>query len=250
MDISYKDLNILFEDNHILVVVKPQGVPSQEDRSGDPDMVNLLKQYLKEKYNKPGDAYLGLVHRLDRPTGGVMVFAKTSKAAERLNEQKENGNFEKKYLCIVEGEIINKHGELKNSLKQYKDNESIKVVPVAEEGAKEAVLEYNLWDIKNHFSLLQIFLETGRKHQIRVQMATIGHPIVGDYRYGNASKYKMKLPLCLWAYELKFAHPISKKPMVFRVYPPEETPWTLFNINNFLSINMKNTIRDEKKDEE
>ena len=245
MEISYKDLNILFEDNHILVVVKPQGVPSQADSSGDPDMVNLLKQYLKEKYNKPGDAYLGLVHRLDRPTGGVMVFAKTSKAAERLNEQKQNGEFEKKYLCIVEKEVIVRNNTLVNYLKQYNDNEKVKVVPMTEEGAKEAILEYKVLDVKNNFSLLQVALLTGRKHQIRVQMANIGHPIVGDYRYGNASKYKMKLPLCLWATELRFAHPISKEMMVFRVYPPEETPWTLFNINNFLSINIKNL---DKKD--
>ena len=240
MNITYQDLNILFEDNHILVVMKPANVPCQADESKDPDMLTLLKQYLIEKYNKPGDAYLGLVHRLDRPTGGVMVFAKTSKAASRLSEQIRAGEVDKKYMCIVEGEPKERSGKLINYLKKYASQNIIKVVPMAEEGAKYAELDYKVLETKKGCSLLQIKLVTGRAHQIRVQMATAGYPLVGDYRYGNAGKYKTQVPLCLWSTEIRFNHPISGNSMVFRVYPPEEEPWTQFNVNAFLSINMKN----------
>ena len=249
MAITYKDLRILFEDNHLIVVEKPQGVLSQSDASKEPDMCTLLAQYRKDNENKPGDAFIGCVHRLDKDTGGVMVFAKTSKAAERLNEQKENGTFEKKYLTVVEGEVPGKNGTLINYLKQYEGQDKVSVVPMAEDGAKKAELEYRVLDVKNDLSLLEIKLVTGRKNQIRVQMATIGHPIVGDVKYGNGLKYKLKLPLSLWASELKFAHPINKETMVFRVYPPEILPWTAFNVEKYLLINMKNCDRwsDEEK---
>ncbi|MBR2984642.1 MAG: RNA pseudouridine synthase, partial [Clostridia bacterium] len=125
---TYKDINIIYEDNHLLVVVKPQNIPSQEDSSGDKDMLTLLKEYLVESKNKPGNAFLGLVHRLDRPTGGVMVFAKTSKAAARLTESIQNGSFEKKYLAVVLGEIKQKQGRLDNYLMKYPKLNVVKVV--------------------------------------------------------------------------------------------------------------------------
>lgn len=235
---TYKDLRILFEDNHLLVVVKPMDVPVQADASGDPDMLSMLKEYLVEKYNKPGDAYLGLVHRLDRPTGGVMMFAKTSKCAERLCESIKNGDVDKKYLAILEGTPRYKADKLCCYLKKFSDTNTVKIVPALTEGAKYAELDYKLLAEKQGMSLVSVKLITGRGHQIRVQMAGMGTPIVGDRRYGNGMK--TKLPLCLWATELRLSHPISGKTMVFRVYPPETAPWTAFNMDAYLKISVPN----------
>ncbi len=235
---DYKDIKILFEDNHLLVVLKPPYVPVQADESGDDDMLTLLKRYLVEKYDKPGDAFLGLVHRLDRPTGGVMVFAKTSKCASRLSEQLRDGEVEKKYLAIVEGTPRERGEKLINYLKKSPDN-NVRIVPQLEDGAKYAELDYKVLSSKDGMSLIGVNLVTGRGHQIRVQMANLGTPIVGDCRYGNGEK--LKLPLCLWASELRFAHPISGKQMVFRVYPPDEEPWTRFEMDRFLSVTIKNS---------
>ena len=237
-NMNYKDLKIVFEDNHLLVVVKPENVPVQEDASGDLDMLTMLKQYLKETYNKPGDAYLGLVHRLDRPTGGVMVFAKTSKAASRLCKAIKDGEVEKKYLTIVDGEPRYKSDKLTCYLKKFNDSNTVKIVPALTEGAKYAELDYKVLATKNNLSLLLVNLITGRGHQIRVQMAGMGTPILGDLRYG---KNKFNLRLCLWATELRLAHPVSGKQMVFKVYPPDATPWNAFDIDTHLNITIKNS---------
>lgn len=234
-----EDIKILFEDNHILVVSKPPFMPVQADESGDEDLLTALKQYLVEKYNKPGDAYLGLVHRLDRPTGGVMVFAKTSKAAARLSAAIVEGEIEKRYLTIVHGVPRENRKKLVNYLKKYPELNTVKVVPELTEGAKYAELDYMVLDTKNDMSLLLVNLITGRSHQIRIQMATLGHSVVGDCRYGKDEQ--TKLPLSLWATELRFAHPVSGKRMVFKVYPPEDLPfWNLFDIDRFLKISVKN----------
>lgn len=235
---DYKDIPILFEDNHLLVVVKPANVPVQADDSGDSDMLSLLKQYLVDTYNKAGEAYLGLVHRLDRPTGGVMVFAKTSKAAARLSEAIRNGEMDKRYLVIVHGTPREKSEKLTCYLKKFLDN-NVKIVPQLTDGAKYAELDYKVLAVKEDVSLLLVNLITGRGHQIRVQMAGIGNPIVGDRRYGNQER--LKLPLCLWASEIRFAHPISGKNMVFRVYPPDDGLWKLFDMDKFLSLTIKNS---------
>ena len=242
-NITYKDLQIVFEDNHILVVVKPVDVPCQADESGDIDMLTLLKQYLVEKYNKPGDAYLGLVHRLDRPTGGVMVFAKTSKAAARLSEAIKNGEVDKKYFAILEGAPRYKADKLTCYLKKFPDTNTVKVVPALIEGAKYAELDYKVLatktvEGKGEFSLVSVNLVTGRGHQIRVQMQNMGNPIVGDKRYGSG-KYP-NAPLCLWATELRFAHPVGGQELVFRVYPPEESVWNLFDYTPYLAVTIKN----------
>lgn len=236
---TYKDLQIVFEDNHLLVAVKPVDVPVQADESGDPDMLSMLKQYLVEKYDKPGDAYLGLVHRLDRPTGGVMVFAKTSKAAARLCQSIRDGEMEKRYLAIVEGSPRYKADKLTCYLKKFSDTNTVKIVPSLTDGAKYAELDYRVLQSKNDLSLLLVNLITGRGHQIRVQMAGMGTPIVGDKRYGNGER--LKLPLCLWAAELRLCHPVSGKQMTFRVYPPDAAPWTMFDVETFLSITIKNS---------
>lgn len=238
-NITYKDITILFEDNHLLVVVKPANLPVQADESGDVDLLTLLKQYLVETYHKPGDAYLGLVHRLDRPTGGVMVFAKTSKAAARLSEQIREGETEKRYLTVVEGVPREKQAKLTCYLKKFGDENIVRMVPSLTEGAKYAELDYKLLETKENYSLLMVNLITGRGHQIRVQMAGMGNPILGDCRYGNGEK--QKLPLSLWATELRFVHPISGNQMVFRVYPPEEGVWKLFDIDKYLRLTIKNS---------
>lgn len=235
---TYKDLKIVYEDNHILVVVKPCDVPCQADESGDADMLTLLKQYLVEKYNKPGEAYLGLVHRLDRPTGGVMVFAKTSKAAARLCQAIREGSVEKRYLAVVNGAPRYKADKLTCHLKKFPDTNTVSVVPALTEGAKYAELDYKLLCQKGDMSLLLVNLITGRGHQIRVQLSHMGNPIVGDRKYGV--EQKTRTPLCLWASELRFTHPVSGKEMTFRVYPPEIAPWTLFDMDLYLSVTIKN----------
>jgi len=231
---TYKDLQILFEDNHLLVVVKPVDIPVQADASKDPDMLSMLKRYLVEKYNKSGDAYLGLVHRLDRPTGGVMVFAKTSKAAERLCEAIKNGEVDKKYLAVLDGVPRYKSDKLRCYLKKFSDTNTVKIVPALTEGAKYAELDYKVLCEKQGYSLVFVKLITGRGHQIRVQMAGMGTPIVGDKRYGNGNRNGV--PMCLWATELRFNHPVSGKTMVFRVYPPDAAPWSAFNVESYLRI--------------
>ena len=234
---SYKDLNVLYEDNHIIVVLKPQNVPSQEDETKDMDMLTAVKEYIKVKANKPGNVYVGLVHRLDRPTGGVMIFAKTSKAAERLAEQMKNGEFEKEYLCITCETPKEKTGRLVHYLKKDTKNNIVSVVPLATDGAKKAILNYEVKEVVNGYALCKINFETGRSHQIRVQMAQIGCPLYGDQKYG-AKKETLSRPLALWAVKLTITHPTEKDRRSFIVYPPtEEAPWKAFEVSRFLNAN-------------
>lgn len=211
------NLEILYEDNHLLVVVKPAGILSQEDSTHDHDMLTLLKLYLKDKYQKPGNVYLGLVHRLDRMTSGVMVFAKTSKAASRLNEQIKNKKFIKKYYAIASG-IVPTSGILENYL--IKDEKEVKSYVDNEKNGKLAILEYRKIKVVENTTLLDINLLTGRHHQIRVQLSHIGHPLVGDKLYGN-SKDNM---LMLHAYYLSFYHPITNEKMEF-IKRPTTSKW-------------------------
>jgi len=224
-------LNIAYEDNHIIVVVKPQNIPTQEDESKDKDLLTMVKEYIKEKENKPGNVYVGLVHRLDRPTGGVMVFAKTSKAASRLTEQIKSGEFHKRYLAVVNGKPREKRSKLVNFLQKNARTNTVQVVPELTTNAKRAELEYEVLDVKEKVSLVQIDLFTGRSHQIRVQMKHIGCPVYGDVKYGGDILAKGH-NLALWAYELRFVHPTTKENMTFKVYPPEtQVPWKVFNLN-------------------
>lgn len=236
---DYNNLNIVYEDNHILVVVKPQNLPTCGDESGDDNLLDLLKQYLVEKNNKPGEAYLGLLHRLDRPTGGVMVFAKTSKAAARLSENIRTGDFDKRYLAVTVGVPRDKKALLRNGLIKDEKRNMVTCVPLHMDGAKQAALEYKIVDVKEgkqSIALLDIHLITGRSHQARVQLNFINCPIFGDYRYA-ANKSPQGHNLALWAYELRFPHPVTKEIMVFRVNPPlDEIPWSLFDITTKLAI--------------
>lgn len=230
------NLTILYEDNHVIVVLKPQNIPTQGDSSGDVDLLSMVKEYVKEKYDKPGEAYVGLVHRLDRPTGGVMVFAKTSKAASRLAEQMKEGMFEKRYLAVVVGTPRDRQARLTHYLKKDEKNNTVTVVPAAIEGAKRAELIYHVLECVPSMSLVDIKLITGRSHQARVQMQKIGTPIFGDVRYGGDTLAKGH-NLALWAYELRFYHPVNKTPMVFVAYPPiEKTPWKFFAIERHVSL--------------
>lgn len=223
---------VIYEDNHILVVIKPQNLPTQADISGDEDLLTKLKSYIKQKYNKEGNVFLGLVHRLDRPTGGVMVFARTSKAAERLSEQIRNGEVDKTYFAVLEGTPKNKRYRLINYLKKDEKNNIVKIAPQYEDGAKEAILDYQVLETKGGRSLVKVDLETGRSHQIRVQMAGIGCPVVGDQKYGKDAK---KCNLALWAAILRFTHPVTKKIMTFKVMPPvENAPWKDFEVEKYL----------------
>ena len=243
--ITYNDLNILYEDNHIIVVVKPFNVPSQSDITGDIDMLTLVKQYIVNKYNKKGDAYVGLVHRLDRPTGGVMVFAKTSKAAGRLCEMIKSGDMKKRYFAVVCGTPTHKSGKLTHYLKKDSKNNTVVIAPLFEEGAKYAELDYKVIDNAQGFSLVDINLITGRSHQARVQMASLGTPIFGDMKYG-ADKRSKGYNLGLFAVELSFIHPTTQERMVFRVFPPSDiSPWKAFNLEKHLNITV-NDLKDSQ----
>lgn len=235
-----EDIKIIYEDNHLLVAIKPQNIPVQEDESKDKDLLTMLKEYLVEKYNKPGKAYLGLVHRLDRPTGGVMVFAKTSKAAERLCEQIKTGEFEKTYLTVVDGEPRIKTDRLTHYLKKDEKTNTVKVCPALESGAKLAVLDYKVLETKEDLSLIKVKLHTGRSHQIRVQMKTLGTPVYSDLKYGKSKETKAPTKMALWAVDLKFTHPTTKERMSFRVYPPQtEMPWGRFNLDRYLETKVE-----------
>ena len=229
------DLIVLYEDNHVIVVLKPQNVPSCEDETKDKDLLTVIKEHIKEKENKQGNVYVGLVHRLDRPTG-VMVYAKSSKAAARLSEQMQNGDFEKKYAAVLAGELKTKRATLTNYLKKNPINNMVYVCPPVTEGAKFAELEYDVLEEKSGLTLALIKLHTGRSHQIRVQMANVGAPVYGDMRYGEKAK---KGKLALWAVSLSFTHPVSKERLCFKIQPPADLiPWKYFDTEKTLSMEL------------
>ena len=224
------ELIILFEDTHIIVVLKPQNVACCPDESGDDNLLDCVKRYIKTTYNKPGNAFAGLVHRLDRPTGGVMVFAKTSKAAARLSAQLKDKDFEKRYLAVLCGTLSKKKGTLENYLRKNSVNNTVYVCTQTEEGAKLAALEYEVKDERDGLSLVDINLLTGRTHQIRVQTSAINAPVYGDMRYGGEKAVKGKL--ALWAYSLRFTHPGPGERLRFIAEPPlDGIPWQQFEIN-------------------
>ena len=215
-------LNILYEDNHIIVVEKPYNILSQGDNTKDISMVDLVKEYIKEKYNKPGNVYLGLVHRLDRPVGGIMVFAKTSKAASRLSKSFLNHEITKKYLAIIKGRMKNNE-----ELIDYIDKDDKGNAFVSKTG-KEAILEYEELEYNENSdsALISVDLKTGRHHQIRIQFASRGHYLLGDQRYGVQDNKQ----ICLFCYYLSFIHPVTKEQVEFRLYPQVEGCWKNFEL--------------------
>ena len=215
------NVNVIYEDNHLLVVEKPINVPVQEDNSKDKDMLTILKEYLKLKYNKPGNVYLGLVHRLDRPVGGVMVFAKTSKCASRLSDQIRLNKFNKIYNAVVEGTVKKEEKLTDYLLKDTKNN----IVRVDKNG-KESVLYYRKIKTIDNLNLIEIKLETGRSHQIRVQMSHNGNPLFGDQKYNKNSKVGEQL--ALFAKKLEFYHPITNELLTFEIDLPNRYPFSIF----------------------
>jgi len=216
-------IKVIYEDNHLLVVVKPVNVPVQEDESRDLDFLTMLKNYIKEKYNKPGNVYLGLVHRLDRPVGGIMVFAKTSKCASRLSEQIRNHQMKKEYQAVVLNQLPSNGTFIDKLLKDNNKN----IVRIDEKG-KEAILEYELMNYKNNMSLVKINLKTGRSHQIRVQFASRNYLLYGDQKYNSNSKVGEQI--ALYATSLSFFHPVTKELLTFTTELPDKHPWNIFNI--------------------
>lgn len=216
------NLNVLYEDNHIIVVEKIINVPSQADSSNDIDMLTIVKNYIKEKYNKPSNVYLGLIHRLDRPVGGVMVFARTSKAASRLSKAVRENMIHKTYLTIVHGKLDKNKGTLIDNIsKDEKTNTSY----IDNQNGKKAILEYEIlkYNKDSNLSLLKVNLITGRHHQIRLQMSNNKNPIYGDQRYGMQDKNQ----IALYAYKLELMHPVKKELMVFKSFPKEDGVWEM-----------------------
>jgi 23S rRNA pseudouridine1911/1915/1917 synthase len=213
-------LPVLYEDNHVLVVVKPPGLPSQADRTRDPDLLTRLKADLKERHGKPGAVFLGLVHRLDRPVGGVMVLAKTSKAASRLSQQIRERTFEKTYAARVHGTPVPAEGRLTHWLLKDRRRNVVQVVPAGTADAQQAELTYQVQSTRQGISIVRVQLITGRPHQIRVQMAAIGCPLVGDARYGRAAGDPSAGAIQLWSASLAFAHPTRGERLRFEAAPP------------------------------
>ena len=230
IELGSEEFPILYEDNHLIVTVKPQNLASCPDASGDNNALDAVKDYLRTTYEKKGNVYTGLVHRLDRPTGGVMVFAKTSKAAGRLSEQMRTGDFDKRYLTVLVGTPSPESGRLTGYLKKNTVNNMVYLCPQGTDGARLAVLDYEVLESAAGLCLAEIKLHTGRSHQIRVQTAGISHPVYGDMRYGGENAKKGKL--ALFAYSLSFTHPVTKERMRFVAEPPAgEQPWSKFDLS-------------------
>ena len=222
---EYQKIKILYEDNHLLVVIKPANMPVCLDSSNDIDLLSKLKEYIKIKYQKPGNVYLGLVHRLDRPVEGIMVFAKTSKAAERLSKQIATNKVTKTYYAVVTGNPP-KEGAFEDYLiKNEKTNTSY--VTTKDKG-KLAKLTYQTINTKNNLSLVKINLETGRHHQIRVEFSHHGYPLYGDHKYNKNFIKDNKENIALIAKELSFYHPTTKELLHFEIDLPKKYPYDLF----------------------
>lgn len=200
-------IRILYEDNHLIAVFKPARVPVQSDQSKDVSLLELVKAYLKAKYLKPGNVFLGMVHRLDRPVSGVVVFARTSKAAGRLSEVFRTRKVKKIYHALVEGKVEGE-GRLENHIEKNEVGNTVSIKPSKTKDSKQAVLEYGVIRQRDQNTLLEIELLTGRKHQIRAQLAHIGHPIMGDKKYGATTSYR-EGEIALTAIRLEFPHPVK-----------------------------------------
>ena len=213
---SDSSLHPLYLDNHLLVVVKPAGLLAQADRTGDEDLLSLGKAFLKARFDRPGAVFLGLVHRLDRPVSGVMVLARTSKAAARLTQAFKEREVEKRYLAVVEGRLVGE-GERTDWLLKAKGH--VRTVEAGTPGAKQAVMRWKTLAVDDGRSLVEVELLTGRAHQVRVQLAALGTPILGDLRYGALAELDGR-NLALHAYRLAFEHPVLRVPLAFAVPPP------------------------------
>lgn len=226
---SNKDnLQVLFEDNHIIIVNKRSGDITQGDKTGDKPLSDVVKNYIKRKFNKPGNVYLGVVHRLDRPTSGVIIFARTSKALERLNKMLREKKINKTYWAIVKGCPKKEKDTLINFLKKNPKKNKSSVYQHEISGAKRAVLHYQVIQKLDNYSLLEIDLETGRHHQIRTQLSAFGFPIKGDLKYGfNRSNKDGSIHL--HARKIEFIHPVSKEQISLIAPTPNDVIWNACN---------------------
>ncbi|HLR59128.1 MAG TPA: RluA family pseudouridine synthase [Pseudogracilibacillus sp.] len=223
-------IKILYEDNHLLVVEKPVNMLVQADKTKDEDLLTKLKEYIKKEYNKPGAVFLSLVHRLDRPVGGAIVYAKTSKAASRLSDQLRRRVIEREYLAIVRGSVNKNQARLENYLLKDNKKNEVSIVKSNIKGSQKAILGYKKLANKRDLSLLKVKLETGRSHQIRVQLAGIGHPLYGDQKYGSKIN-KVGEQIALWSYKLTFKHPTKNELIEVISDPPNTKPWNEFKLD-------------------
>jgi 23S rRNA pseudouridine1911/1915/1917 synthase len=226
------DLKIIYEDNQIIVVEKYPGILSQADGKDPNDLLSEVKKYIKVKYSKPGDVYLGLLHRLDKPVGGVMVFARTTKAAGRLNDQMKKKEIIKEYFAVVNGTPPADEGILEGYI--YKDTQT-NISALCEkdrDGAKFASLSYETVSQAEGYSLLRVRLMTGRSHQIRVQLAGMGNPVVGDRKYGTDDSHHTA---ALWAYRISLIHPVTKEIMQFISLPEKIGIWNKFEYGDLMN---------------
>lgn len=220
-------MQILYEDNHLIAVNKPFGMPTQGDESGDESVFDWVKEYIRVTYNKPGNVYLGLIHRLDRPAGGALVLAKTSKAAARLSKQFQERQTQKIYWAVTENIPPQPHGELKHYLKKLQGKNIMRAYNKEVHASKLAHLEYRVLKTAGKRSLLEVKLHTGRRHQIRVQLASMGAVIRGDVKYGK-STFNFDKSICLLARELTVDHPTKKEPLTFTAPIPNNELWQDF----------------------
>lgn len=223
--------NVVYEDNHLLVVIKPPNLLTQADKTGDDDLLSQMKRYIKDKYQKPGDVYLGLVHRMDRPVGGLLCLARTSKAAARLSKQVSAHEMAREYLAIVEGNLP-PGGTLRHYLIKDEAQNIVSAVTEGTKGSQLAILHFDRIDQRENTSLCHILLETGRAHQIRVQLASSGYPLVFDAKYGQGTSGKQ---IALWGAKLTLTHPTLGKQMTFFSAPQGEA-WSVYkeSIERFL----------------
>ncbi len=217
-------LAFLFEDNHVLCIDKPPGLLSQGDLTGDVDVLTLARSLIKQRDKKPGNVYLGLVHRLDRPVGGAMIIAKTSKAAGRLSKQFRERSTQKVYRAVVQG-APPAAGDLEHALIKDRAQRVTRVVSLGAPGAKIARLAFKVLDRRGDRALVEVDLHTGLPHQIRVQLAALGHPIAGDRKYGSGIAPVKVGAIALYSYRLAFAHPVGKHEVVVTAQPPDSFPW-------------------------
>ncbi|TMM32213.1 RNA pseudouridine synthase [Polaribacter aestuariivivens] len=228
MQSNKENLEVLFEDNHIIIVNKKAGDIIQGDKTGDKPLSDVVKEYVKEKYNKPGNVFIGTVHRLDRPTSGIVIFARTSKALERLNKMLRDKTINKTYWALVKNTPKKTADTLINFLKKdTKKNKSF-VYKKEIEGSKKAILHYKLIKKLDNYSLLEIDLETGRHHQIRTQLANIGSTIKGDLKYG-ADRSNKDGSISLHARKIEFIHPVSKEKILITSPTPNDPIWNACN---------------------
>ena len=217
-------MEVVYEDNHIIIVNKRPGEIVQGDKTGDEPLSETVKRYLKEKYDKPGNVFCGVVHRLDRPVWGLVVFAKTSKALARLNEMFRTGNVRKTYWAVTRNRPPQEADRLKHYITTTERNNKSYASSKPKNGAKEAVLSYRLIGASDRYNLLEVNLETGRKHQIRVQLSAIGCPIRGDLKYGD-KRSNPDGSISLQAHRIEFEHPVSHQPIDITAPVPDDNLW-------------------------